>query len=69
VTTFAAHVDSSAEYSSLTMVALMSGSFGGLALLIALVGISGVTAYAVSRVRVRSASASPWAPVPLKCFG
>jgi ABC-type antimicrobial peptide transport system permease subunit len=31
------------------MVALMSGSFGGLALLIALVGISGVTAYAVSR--------------------
>ena len=49
VKTFAAHVDSSAEYWALTMMALMFGSFGGLALLVALVGISGVTAYTVSR--------------------
>jgi predicted permease len=49
VTTFAAHVDSSAEYWGLTLMALMFGSFGGLALLVALVGIYGVTAYTVSR--------------------
>ena len=49
VKTFAAHVDSSAEYWALTMIALMFGSFGGLALLVALVGIYGVTAYTVSR--------------------
>ena len=49
VRTFAAHVDSSAEYWALTMTALMFGSFGGLALLVALVGIYGVTAYTVSR--------------------
>ena len=49
VKTFAAHIDSSAEYWALTMMALMFGSFGGLALLVALVGIYGVTAYTVSR--------------------
>jgi ABC-type antimicrobial peptide transport system permease subunit len=49
VKTFAGHVDSSAEYWGLTMTALMFGSFGGLALLVALVGIYGVTAYTVSR--------------------
>jgi hypothetical protein len=49
VKTFAAHVDSSAEYWALTMTTLMFGSFGGLALLVALVGIYGITAYTVSR--------------------
>ena len=49
VKTFATHVDTSAEYWGLTMTALMFGSFGGLALLVALVGIYGVTAYTVSR--------------------
>ena len=49
VKTFAAHVDSSAEFWALTMLAMMFGSFGGLALLVALIGIYGVTAYTVSR--------------------
>jgi predicted permease len=49
VKTFADHVDSSVEYWVLSMTTLMFGSFGGLALVVALVGIYGVTAYAVSR--------------------
>jgi predicted permease len=49
VKTFAAHVDSSVEYLGLTMTAAMFGLFGALAMIIALVGVYGVTAYTVTR--------------------
>jgi predicted permease len=47
--TFAAHIMSSIEYWALRLSALMFGVFGGLAMLVALVGIYGVMSYAVAR--------------------
>jgi predicted permease len=49
VRTYADHLSSSAEYWGLTMTASMFGLFGGLAMIVALVGIYGVTAYTVTR--------------------
>jgi putative ABC transport system permease protein len=49
VKTFASHVSSSLEYWGLTLSASMFALFGGLAMLVAIVGIYGVTAYAVAR--------------------
>lgn len=49
VKTFSAHVGSSLEYWGLTLSASMFGAFGGLAMLVAIVGIYGMTAYAVAR--------------------
>ena len=47
--TFETHVNSSAEYWSLRVASAIFGSFGVLAMLVALVGIYGVMSYAVSR--------------------
>ena len=51
VRTFATHRAESPEYWALTRSAAMFASFGGLAMLIASVGIYGVTAYMVARRR------------------
>jgi predicted permease len=47
--TFASHITSSIEYWALRLSALLFGLFGGLAMLVALVGIYGVMSYAVAR--------------------
>jgi predicted permease len=47
--TFAAHITSSIEYWALRLSAMMFGVFGGLAMVVALVGIYGVMSYAVAR--------------------
>ena len=49
VRTFAAHVESAAEYWMLRFSTLLFGAFGVMALAVALVGIYGVTAYGVAR--------------------
>jgi ABC-type antimicrobial peptide transport system permease subunit len=49
VRTFAAHVESAAEYWMLRFSTLLFGAFGAMALAVALVGIYGVTAYGVAR--------------------
>ena len=47
--TFATHMTSSIEYWALRLSAAMFGLFGGLAMIVALVGIYGVMSYAVAR--------------------
>ena len=49
VKTFASHVNSSLEFWGITLTAAMFAAFGALAMLVAVVGIYGVTAYAVAR--------------------
>jgi ABC-type antimicrobial peptide transport system permease subunit len=49
VRTFATHLSGAAEYWALRLSTAMFAFFGGLALIVALVGIYGVTAYAVAR--------------------
>jgi predicted lysophospholipase L1 biosynthesis ABC-type transport system permease subunit len=49
VKTFASHVTSSLEYWGIRLTAAMFFTFGALAMLVAVVGIYGVTAYAVVR--------------------
>lgn len=49
VRTFAAHVEAAAEYWMLRFSTLLFAFFGMLAMIVALVGIYGVTAYAVAR--------------------
>jgi predicted lysophospholipase L1 biosynthesis ABC-type transport system permease subunit len=49
VRTFAAHVETAAEYWMLRFSTLLFGFFGMLAMVVALVGIYGVTTYAVAR--------------------
>jgi predicted permease len=47
--TYAAHVDNALEYWALQLMAALFAAFGGLAMLVALVGIYGVMSYAVVR--------------------
>lgn len=47
--TFGAHVDSSPEYWTLQVTAALFGAFGGLAMVVAMVGIYAVMSYAVAR--------------------
>ncbi|MDP1571299.1 MAG: ABC transporter permease [Vicinamibacterales bacterium] len=49
VRTFAGHVDASAEYWAMRMSSAMFGLFGGLAMVVALIGLYGVTAHTVAR--------------------
>lgn len=49
VQTFKDHIDNSAEFWALTMSTSTFAFFGGMALVVALVGIYGVTAYSVAR--------------------
>jgi ABC-type antimicrobial peptide transport system permease subunit len=49
VRTFRTHMDTSAEYWMLQLSTSMFAFFGGLAMVVALVGIYGVTSYAVAR--------------------
>jgi len=49
VRTFATHLETAAEYWLLRLSTLMFGFFGAMAMIVALVGIYGVTAYAVVR--------------------
>jgi predicted permease len=47
--TFATHVSSSVEYWALQLTAALFAAFGGLAMVVALIGIYGVMSYAVAR--------------------
>ena len=47
--TFASHMDNALEYWALQLAASLFAAFGGLAMLVALVGIYGVMSYAVAR--------------------
>jgi ABC-type antimicrobial peptide transport system permease subunit len=49
VRTFAAHLESAAEYWMLRLATSLFAFFGGMAMVVALVGIYGVTSYAVAR--------------------
>jgi ABC-type antimicrobial peptide transport system permease subunit len=47
--TYAAHIESSIEYWALKLTGALFAAFGGLALMVALVGIYGVMSYSVAR--------------------